>query len=270
LVKTGWKRIKIFGLENSRLKYLFLALLLFCFSCAKDPGSKILVLISANAEWKVVKSIFPNEKYEPTPWGEFFETEIKTSKRSIPVLFFHEGWGKTAAAGGTQYAIDRWNPDYMINFGTCGGFEGRINRFDVLLVTKTIIYDIKEAMGDSKQAIDDYTTEIDLSGIKVDAADSVKTSLLVSADKDLVPSEITELKEKYNAIAGDWESGAIAYTCKRNNKKLLILRGVTDIVTSTNGEAYHHEHVFLNGTDVVMKKLIRQLPNWLEKIQMNQ
>lgn len=138
-----------------------------------------------------------------------------------------------------------------------------MNRFDILLIDKTVIYDIKEAMGDSKEAIDDYSTEIDLSWLAY--PDTIKKTILVSADRDLVPEEIQTLKQNYNAIAGDWETGAIAYTCKRNNKKLLVLRGVTDLVNEAGGEAYGNLQVFQNGTEVVMKKLLTDLPLWLEK-----
>ncbi len=248
------------------MKKFAILFLLTLLGCDQSSKPKVVVLISANAEWKTVKSIFTKENYQPTPWGEFFETEIKTAKGKTPVIFFHEGWGKTAAAGATQFAIDKWNPDYFINLGGCGGFEGKINRYETVLVNKTIIYDIKEAMGDSKEAIDDYTVPIDLSWIKVNPSDSVIQTLLVSGDRDLVPQEIASLEREYNAIAGDWESGSIAYACKRNNKKLIILRGVTDLVSSTGGEAYGNNLLYINGTDVVMKKLIRQLPNWLDKL----
>ena len=248
------------------MKKILLLLFIIPFSCEKKTAPNIVILISANAEWKIVKSIFPKENYQQTPWGEFFQTEIKSSKGKTPVIFFQEGWGKTAAAGATQYAITQWNPEYFINLGGCGGFDGKINRYETVLANKTIIYDIKEAMGDSKEAIDDYTTSIDLSWIKVEPSDSVIQTLLVSADRDLVPAEIAGLEKDYNAIAGDWESGSIAYTCKRNNKKILILRGVTDLVTSTGGEAYGNNQLYENGTEVVMKKLIRQLPQWLDKI----
>lgn len=235
-------------------------------ACGIRQSNKIVVLISANAEWRVVKSVFPNEKYQPTPWGEFFETQMEAGKEKKSVIFFHEGWGKTAAAGATQFAIDKWNPESFINIGTCGGFAGKINRYEIVLVNKTILYDIKEAMGDSKQAIDDYSTDLDLSWLNVEPTDSVKTNLLVSADRDLVPEEISMLEESYHAIAGDWESASIAYTCKRNGKRVLILRGVTDLVSSTKGEAYGNEQVFQNGTDIVMRKLIKQLPHWIDKL----
>lgn len=230
-----------------------------------NEQKKIVVLISANAEWRVVKSVYPDANYQTTPWGEYFEQAISTANGKQPVLFFHEGWGKVAAAGATQYAIDRWNPELFINLGTCGGFEASVKRFEILLIDKTIIYDIKEAMGDSKEAIQDYSASIDLSWLH--APDSIRKTLLVSGDRDLVPSEIPSLKENYNAIAGDWETGAIAYTCQRNKKKLLVLRGVTDLVNEKGGEAYGKPEVFINGTEVVMRKLLTDLPAWLTIIK---
>ena len=86
----------------------------------------------------------------------------------------------------------------------------------------------------------------------------------MSADRDLRPADITRLREKYHAIAGDWETGAIAYTCARNKQKLLILRGVSDLVSPAGAEAYGNEKVFVQGTEVVMKKLLGELPLWME------
>ncbi|MGC4020899.1 MAG: hypothetical protein QM734_02650 [Cyclobacteriaceae bacterium] len=177
------------------MKLIYFGLLfILLFSCSKETSPQVVVLISANAEWKVVKSLFSKENYQSTPFGEnIFKQKSKVKIKRL-LSFFHEGWGKTAAAGATQFAIEKWNPEYFINLGTCGGFEGAINRYEVVLVNKTVIYDIKEAMGDSKEAVDDYTTDIDVSWLKVYPSDSVKTTLLVSADKDLVPQEISELE----------------------------------------------------------------------------
>jgi adenosylhomocysteine nucleosidase len=244
-------------------KKLLLVVLLSTFGCVEKKESKIVVVISANTEWRVVKSMFSDEDFKATPWGEFFETQMKTQRGTGSVIFFHEGWGKVAAAGATQYAIDRWNPSVIINLGTCGGFEGSVDRFDILLIDRTVIYDIKEAMGDSKEAIMDYATELDLSWLSV--SDTIKKTVLVSADRDLVPEEIPALKAKYGAIAGDWETGAIAFTCKRNNKKLLVLRGVSDLVNTNSGEAYGKVEVFEKGTTIVMNKLLKNLPLWIEK-----
>ncbi|MDI6769042.1 MAG: hypothetical protein QMD04_05140 [Anaerolineales bacterium] len=101
----------------------------------------IVVLISANAEWRAVKSILSPVKIQSTPLGEWFETfDVRSFDmlRTTPLTFFHGGWGKISAAATTQYAIDHFHPNLLVNLGTCGGFEGRIAPGTVILVTKTI------------------------------------------------------------------------------------------------------------------------------------
>jgi len=240
---------------------IFALIILLCKITFCDE-TKYAVIISANMEWKAVKKIFPKEKYQNSIWGEYFYKKINEHN----VLFFHEGWGKVAAAGATQYVIDKFNPEVLINLGTCGGIEGETERFDVILVDKTIIYDIKEAMGDSKEAISSYTTNIDLSWLGDQYPQDVKKNLLVSGDRDLVPKEISKLKSEYGAVAGDWETGAIAYVAKKNNVKLLILRGVSDVVTTKGGEAYGNFDLFIQRTEKVMTDLIKQLPKWIDYI----
>jgi adenosylhomocysteine nucleosidase len=224
---------------------------------------KYAVLVSANMEWKSVKKNYPNEKFQSSPWGEFFFKDIAKQR----ILFFHEGWGKVAAAGATQYVIDQFNPTILINLGTCGGFEGEIQRLEVVLADQTIIYDILEAMGDSKEAIADYATQIDLTWLGDSLPVKVKKTTLVSADKDLRTEEIEKLKKDYNAIAGDWESGAIAYTAAKNKRKLLILRGVSDLVSTTQSEAHGNMNLFEERAHLVMTKLLKDLPRWVEHIQ---
>lgn len=253
------------------MRFFVLVILSFILSsCANKihNNTAVVVLISANAEWKVIKEIYQKVTYNSTPWGEFFALEMKVAGQKQSIIFFHEGWGKVAAAGATQYAIDRWNPATLVNLGTCGGFEGLVKKYEILLIDQAIIYDIKEAMGDSEEAIRDYSTQLDLSWINF--PDTIKKTVLVSADRDLVPDEIEELKKKYKAIAGDWETGAIAYVSNKNNKRVLILRGVTDLVNSNKGEAYNDPSAFTSGTEVVMKKLIEDLPGWLEAMKTDQ
>ena len=93
-------------------------------------------------------------------------------------------------------------------------------------------------MGDSKEAIADYTTQFDLSWLGNDYPSKVVKTTLVSADKDLRVEEIENLKKNYNAVAGDWETGAISYIAQKNKKKIIILRGVSDLVSNQQGETY--------------------------------
>ena len=239
---------------------LIIASLIILLNASCIRKNRFAVIISADMEWKSLKKVYPDEDYRKSLWGEYFHKKINKQQ----VLFFHEGWGKVSAAGATQYIIDKYNPDILINLGTCGGFEGEIERFDIVLANKTVIYDISEAMGDSKEAIADYTTQIDLNWIGNELTSKVRKTVLVSADKDLRINEIEQLKDEYDAVAGDWESGAIAYVAQRNKKKILIFRGVSDIVSNHQGEVYGNFSLFAQRTDTVMTKLLIELPKWID------
>jgi adenosylhomocysteine nucleosidase len=94
----------------------------------------------------------------------------------------------------------------------------------------------------------------------------VQRTLLVSGDRDLVVEEIPRLQARYGAIAGDWESGAIAFVAARNQVRLLILRGVTDLVGASGGEAYGNIQIFAQATQSILKHLVTSLPLWLERM----
>ncbi|MBI5295404.1 MAG: 5'-methylthioadenosine/S-adenosylhomocysteine nucleosidase [Chloroflexi bacterium] len=224
---------------------------------------KIVVIISANAEWRAVKELFPDLDIQRSPFGEYADLRLSTFDL---LTLFHGGWGKISAAATAQYVIDHFQPDLLVNLGTCGGFAGRIETGTVILVERTLVYDIIEQMGDGDEAIAHYATDIDLSWLgqrTVDRSSSVMRGLLVSADRDIVVEDIPMLIEKYGAVAADWESGAIAWVAKRNGVRCLILRGVSDLVGGGGGEAYGNLDLFHQRTKTVMKDLFDQLPEWI-------
>jgi adenosylhomocysteine nucleosidase len=219
---------------------------------------KIVVIVSANAEWRVVKELYPDLNLQQSPFGEYADLELETWNLTL----FHGGWGKISAAATAQYVIDHFQPDLLVNLGTCGGFAGRVETGTVILVERTLVYDIIEQMGDGVEAIEHYATDIDLSWLDGEPKTVVR-SLLVSADRDIVVEDIPMLIEKYGAVAADWESGAIAWVAKKNGTRLLILRAVSDLVGGEGGEAYGNLDLFHERTRVVMKDLFDQLPKWL-------
>ena len=214
------------------------------------------VLISANAEWKTVKPLYPGAALERSPYGEYFYVNVERER----VLFFQAGWGKTAAAASTQYVIDHFKPAHLINLGTCGGVEGRIKRFDVVAPERVVIYDIHEAMGDSKEAIEHYSTSLTL---PANLPIPVVRATMYSADRDVTPQGLREMEEQFKPTAVDWESGSIAWVAKQNHTPLLILRGVTDLVSLTNGEAQGSLALFEQNTSKVMENLVHDLPKWI-------
>ena len=223
---------------------------------------KIVVLISAIAEWNAVKPLFSDAKIRRFPFGECFDILIQDEH----ISFFHSGWGKIASAGSMQYVLDQYSPDLVVNLGTCGGFEGVVNQGDIILVDKTYVYDIVELMGDL-DIVSYYASSLDLSWLSEPYPFPVRRGLIASADSDLPPTKIPFLKS-HGAIAADWESAALAWVAQRNNARLLILRGVSDMVSEAGGEAYNNIEVFNERARGIMEQLIEQLPEWLNAVRL--
>jgi adenosylhomocysteine nucleosidase len=224
----------------------------------------LVVLISADAEWRAVRRAFPDAETATSPYGQWFVGD--PGQGAVP--FLHGGWGKIAAAASTQYAIDRWQPAAVINLGTCGGFQGRVERGSVVLVERTIVYDIYDRMGDPATCVAHYSTEIDLEWLEQPYPHPVIQSSILSADRDLAPDEIPGLEAVYQGIVGDWESGSIAWVARRHGLRTLILRVVTDLVGRDGGEAYDGtKAIFEKSAGHAMARLIAQLPDWIERVR---
>lgn len=223
---------------------------------------KTVVIISAIAEWVGVKPLFPESKIEMFPYGECFTATIAGRE----IQFFHSGWGKIASAGTMQYVIDHHAPDLIVNLGTCGGFEGVVNQGDVILVEQTIVYDIVELMGDLDIA-NYYASSLDVSWLANPLPHPARRALVASADSDLPPGKIPSLKSR-GVVAADWESAALAWVARKNDTRLLILRAVSDIVNEQEGEAYDNIEIFNERAKEIMRKLIAQLPDWLDAVKL--
>jgi len=223
---------------------------------------KIIVIVSAIAEWNGVKPLFPDSKIERFPFGETFNVTLDAWHLEL----FHTGWGKIASAGAMQYLIDHYSPDLIVNLGTCGGFEGLVEQGEIILVDQTYVYDIVELMGDLDIATY-YASSLDLSWIPEPYPHPTRRGMIASADSDLPPQKIPFLKQK-GALAADWESAALAWVAQRNNARLLILRGVSDMVSEDGGEAYNNIEIFNERAAEIMRKLIGQLPDWLNAVRL--
>ena len=223
---------------------------------------KTVVLISAIAEWNAVKPLFPDAKIRRFPFGECFDILLQDEH----ISFFHSGWGKIASSGSIQYVIDRYSPDLIVNLGTCGGFEGDVEQGEIILVDRTYVYDIVELMGDL-DIVSYYGSSLDLSWLAEPYPYPVRRGMIASADSDLPPAKIPFLKEQ-GAIAADWESAALAWVARQNNARLLILRGVSDLVGEEGGEAYDNIEIFNERVRGVMQQLVDQLPDWLNAVKL--
>jgi len=229
------------------------------------PSKIIPVLVSANGEWEAVKAILQPSLIQQSHLGAYFEIELEDQ----PCLFFHSGWGKISTAAATQYVIDQYQPELMINIGTCGGFSGISKVGEVLLVTETLIYDIVERMGDPVAALDKYQTANYTSWITNPLPAGTRRARIASADQDIDYTAFNLLTKTYQADAADWETGAFAWVAARNNIPWLALRGVSDLVSPERSETDNGVDLWHSRLAQLMGKLLSDLPFYFKEFKRN-
>src|ERR1044071_9084503 len=98
-----------------------------CGAAAGTPGSpsapragepRVVALLSASAEWQIVRAPLTEPVEHDTPFGDCRDH----GSVGQDVWISQRGYGRVAAAGSTQSAIERWPPPLLVSLGTCGGF----------------------------------------------------------------------------------------------------------------------------------------------------
>ena len=227
------------------------------------PSQTIPVLVSANGEWEAVKAILQPTVIQQSPLGAYFQVEIEGKS----CLFFHSGWGKIATSAATQYVIDHYKPEFIINIGTCGGFAGSSKMGEVLLVTETLIYDIVERMGDPIAALNKYRTANDTSWITNPLPEGTRRARIASADQDIDFRAFDLLTKTYQADAADWETGAFAWVAARNQVTWLGLRAVSDLVSAQGSETDNGVDLWRSRLAQLMEKILSDLPFYFTELK---
>lgn len=171
------------------------------------------------------------------------------------------GIGKVSASLTTQLLIDKFNPKYIINFGTCGGVNSSVKALNYYLVDKCCQYDFDLTKLEDVPLgyIQEYDTVF--FPTYTNGIDFIDKRALASADRFTCEQLDIKSVVQMGCSLCDMEGGAIAQVCKSNNVPVVIIKGVTDV----NGSNTQPEQFFANlntvcsGFPTVIKKIVDSL-----------
>ena len=219
------------------------------------------VSIAESNEWEAALNFF-NIKHEDCSkslYGEYFE--VIYNKKNL--LVYRTGVRKVISAACTQYMIDKFNLEMIIVIGTCAGVDRKFKQHDIVIPNKAVQYDctVRETEPLIKER---FNVDIDLSSLDFD----YNTGILGTADKPLVMWNDYLVVKDNNITIVDTEAAGIAYVCKINNVKVLIVKGISDFPTNENEstkELSHEEqyHIFIQNIPIIMNKIFNE---YLSKI----
>ena len=125
----------------------------------------------------------------------------------------------------TQAMISQFNPDIIINSGTCGSFEEKCKVCDTFIVDNATFWDIKKGfLGEITYSCDEKLKNFALSLDK-----KLKIGKLVTGNSFVGTAALkNRLIKNFGANCCDMEGVAVVYTCQKNNKPCLLIKCVSD------------------------------------------
>lgn len=216
------------------------------------------IIVALNSEAKTFKDIIENKTAVQLADKKGFVGKIDGKD----VALFISGIGKVNAALTAQAVIDAYSPDYVINFGTAGGMNSNVEIMKYYIIDKCCQYDFDVSELDDVPIgyIQDYD------GVFFDCytkkTDFLPHAKLASGDRfNNCQKDISTINSVIGCELRDMEGGAIGQVCMANNVKLVMIKGVSDVVGSGTAQEQFVKNLraVSDGFAIVIKKTLKEL-----------
>ena len=187
----------------------------------------------------IVELIEQKNIYEIT----FYIGKIKSKK----IVLVKSGVGKVNAARVTQILIDNFNVNYVINVGSAGAIEPKLNIGDIVIGTKLIQHDFDiTAFNHEKGYITGVGSYINsdeklIENLKQsieninDTKCKVKYGIIASGDIFCTDIKMKEkIYSKFNADCVEMEGAAVAQVCFLDKIPFVVIRSISDTPNGNN------------------------------------
>jgi adenosylhomocysteine nucleosidase len=209
---------------------------------------------------------------------EFYQGQLNGND----VVIVQSGIGKVAAALATLLLIDKFNPDYVVNTGSAGGFEQSLKVGDVVISSEVRYHDVDvTAFGyeigqlpANPAAYIPHPTLVNAAklGVKQLTEKSTKSNApiktlvgLITTGDTFMTTDADIAKARANfptMVAVEMEGAAIAHTCHQFNIPFVIIRSMSDIAGKESPLSFE---AYLETAAVNSSQLVENMLNNLQE-----
>lgn len=169
------------------------------------------------------------------------------------VVIVQSGIGKVAAALATALLIDKFQPDYVVNTGSAGGFEKSLKVGDIVISSEVRYHDVDvTAFGyeigqlpANPAAFIPHPVLVESAKLGIAQLEDIQTlvGLITTGDTFMTADDdIEKARKNFPTMAAvEMEGAAIAQTCHQFNVPFVVIRSMSDIAgkeSPTSFEAY--------------------------------
>ena len=179
------------------------------------------------------------------------------------------GIGKVAAALATAILIDKFQPDYVVNTGSAGGFDPSLKVGDIVVSSQVRYhdvdvtafgYEIGQLPSNPAAYIPDETlVEAAQAGINKLENIHAMVGLITTGDTFMTKDDdIAKARANFPTMAAvEMEGAAIAHTCHQFDVPFVIIRSLSDIAGKESPTSFDEylETASVNSSQLVINML---------------
>lgn len=185
------------------------------------------------------------------------------------VVIVQSGIGKVPAALATAILIDKFQPDYVVNTGSAGGFEQSLKVGDIVISSEVRYHDVDvTAFGyeigqlpANPAAYIPHPELVAAAKVGINSLENIQTlvGLITTGDTFMTKDDdIAKARANFPTMAAvEMEGAAIANTCHQFNTPFVVIRSMSDIAgkeSPSSFEAYL-ETASVNSSQLVVSMI---------------
>lgn len=193
--------------------------------------NKIGIICAGDTELNPFLNYIENVKITEKAMLKFYEGTIRNT--SVTVLY--SGVCKVNAAIATQLLIDIFHVNIIINAGTAGGMNERVQLFDTIVAESSAYHDVADdILTDFHPWLESIYFKADdrLLAITKEYSHTSKHPMqfgrIVTGEQFIEDEKRTEINRTFTPLAVDMETAGIAHVCYVNKIPFIAIRTITD------------------------------------------
>ncbi|HLQ96381.1 MAG TPA: 5'-methylthioadenosine/S-adenosylhomocysteine nucleosidase [Pseudogracilibacillus sp.] len=197
---------------------------------------KFGIIGAMDEEIELLKATMTEAKEITIANAQFIEGKLENQQ----VILVKSGIGKVNAAMTTAILMENFQPDYVVNTGSAGGFDEHLAVGDVVISQEVVHHDVDVtafdyAYGQVPELPPRFAADLRLVDETAAALSTLqlpyKKGLIATGDSFLSnPDRVETIKETFpEMLAGEMEAAAIAQVCYQYKVPFVVIRALSDI-----------------------------------------
>lgn len=198
---------------------------------------KVAIVGAMEEEVTILRDMMDDKQFTTIANCEFIEGTVN----GTDIVLVRSGIGKVNAAMATTLLLEQFNPDYILNTGSAGGFAEDLEVGSVVISDEVVHHDVNVTAfgykhGQVPQMPATFTSDERLIRFAKEAIEEIGehtsgVGLIASSDTFMNDAEHVERVRTLfpEMIAAEMEAAAVAQVCYQFEKPFVVIRALSDI-----------------------------------------